>query len=226
MPYSYFRNGKKIDGSTIPFKGRAKAAREYAGYSQEGLADKASTNDKNLSPALIQKIEQGKKPLTERAARIIADLCGVRFEWLIDPKEQFMTQDELDRHNAIRDLELQRYNTMREIEQSFTEYNERVRVALSDGYYFIMWLVLQKLRDEYEILPTNDSSFTISKNASSITIDGTEIKEDLFDYAEFRLRKLIKNKLNEPELPLREAKLFSDLRQKPSSANSSEDDLS
>ena len=193
MRNSYFNNRERISDRPIPFTDRPKAAREFAGLTQDDLAYRASAHDKKLSVDLIRAIEQGKKGkrLTKRTAEIIAELCGVRFEWLTDPEEKFMTKDEIDRYNTIRDLQ-----------NSFLEYNDRVKDALSDGFHFLVWIALQRLRNEYEILPVDKDSYQISKGAQSITIKETEIKEDLYDYAEFKLRKLIKSRLCEDKIPL------------------------
>lgn len=187
----YFNNGKIICEWPIPFKARTKAAREYAGLSRKDLLGAAADHGKALSEDLIRSIEQGRRNLTKRTAEIIAELCGVRIEWLTDPKEKFMTDDEIDR-----------YNTMLNLKNSFIEYNERVKAALSDGYHFLVLIALQRLRNEYEILPVDKDSYQISKGAQSITIKETEIKEDLYDYAEFKLRKLIKSRLCEDKIPL------------------------
>ena len=183
----YLMENKKKSHS---FNNRVRDARNYAGLSQEALASKAEERGiKKLSASYIQKIEQG-RPLGENAraaaAKSIADLCGVRAEWLLNPLDDCMTIEEYEQ-----------LQEKKKIERWLSEQGKKASSALEDGYYYFIWIVLQHFKKDYEIKMKAGNKFEISDLGRSITISGTEIREDLYDYAEFKLKKLIEHRFFE-----------------------------
>lgn len=158
---------------------RVQQARKYAGLTQEGLASKASEKGGKLSESYVKAIEQGKREPSDRVLRSIAEICDVRYEWLSNPFDNWMTKRDHEQHLL------------------FSEESDKLKSFLEDGYNYFVWYALQQLRDEYEIGMKSRNVFEISKEGQSITIDGSEIKKDLFEYAEFKLKKLIDSLIRE-----------------------------
>ena len=169
---------------------RIRAAREHAKLTQDGLADLAEERGKKLSVDTIRKVEQGKRNPSDTTLQTIAELCGVRYEWLMDPEDECMTEDEFES-----------YQYKQEQWHLLLEANDKMTWALQDGYNYLLWFVLWRLKDDYDIKMVG-KGFEVTKTSEdgsrlSITIDGAEIKTDLMEYAEFKLRKLIASRLKD-----------------------------
>lgn len=184
------------------FADSVREARKYAKLSRSELQTRADLKEYKLSESYIEKIELGKKEkikqtTKETIARQISDLCGVRYEWLLDPFDPCMTQAEEDKR-------LRRYAEQKALEDAFREGNEQAQIISKKGYQYFLWLVLQQIRsgrEDYEINLKGETAFEVSDGEGhQVTFDGEGIKEDLLDYAEFKVKKTIERLIKEQSI--------------------------
>ena len=124
---------------------RIKEARELAGLSQRRLAELISVNN-----SLIALMETGKRNPTPRTLRDIANVCGVRLEWLRDgelpmrPEESDSDDsasilDELAREYHLSDLD-------RIVVEAFLSLPEQYR----EGVVRYAEMIAERIREEDE----------------------------------------------------------------------------
>lgn len=124
---------------------RIKDARESAGLSQRKLAELISVNN-----SLIALMETGKRNPTPRTLRDIANVCGVRLEWLRDG-ELPMRPEESDQDDSASILdELAREYDLTDMDRMVIEAYLSLPERYREGVVKYAEAISERIREEDE----------------------------------------------------------------------------
>lgn len=162
---------------------RIRKARQHKGIKREELADAI-----HCSPGLIASMEQGVRALRYENAVSIAQICGVRVEWLFTGSEP-MTEKE-----AIQAI----IGKLKILDVMWTEFIKHI--ALRSGYEMKECENGHPAKDETMVIDTETPylSFENGSDSYDFTIRDTNIFiDDISRYAELRLKMMLERKKGE-----------------------------